>query len=38
MSIEDKTLEGILKMTSITPREGGRFRNLDTLNSYSITV
>ena len=38
MSIEEKELEGILKMVTITPREGGNFRMLKILNKESITV
>lgn len=38
VSIEEKELEGILKMVTITPREGGNFRMLKILNKESITV
>jgi len=38
VSVEQKELEGVLRMTSLTPRTGGNFRSLEQLNGRFITV
>eukprot|EP00347_Sterkiella_histriomuscorum_P023735 403333566 len=38
VTINEKNLEAIMKMTSITPRSGGQFRKLVCLNQEFITV
>lgn len=38
VSIEEKELQVIMKMVSITPRSGGNFMNLSILNDQHIIV
>jgi len=38
VSLEEKEMEAILKMTSVTPRQGGNFKKLELINNEYITV